>query len=182
MYKFIIKCFLCSSIFFLLAGCTSTTTQKSKDSHLTIATIGSPPEITDQQITFESISLQNLQNDTKQLSEKYDALFIMPKYLSDAANDVYIASYEKLRIPTFFIESKKQELPFINDDVSYENAPQIDEVEYFATGYLNQPNEETDVSYMTWRYLQTSKSSAKALENVYKKIFQTIEDLKMSSR
>lgn len=104
----------------------------------------------------------------------------MPEFLSPASADKYISAYEELKIPIFFIESKKDELPFINEDVSYENAPVVNSSNNFATGYLNKSSNQKEVSYVTWKY-QLSKNVNKkdAIQKVYTQIFETISDVQL---
>lgn len=187
MYKKFITFLTLSALLFLIAGCTSKATkegapQTTNINDITIATIGVPPSVDSDKVKFETIQLKDLNSETAKLSEKFDAVFIMPEFLSDASADKYISRYETLKIPIFFIESKKDELPFINKDVSYETAPKINSGN-FATGYLNNASNKKEISYMTWKYqLSNDLDKKDAIELVYTQIFETISDLKSQSQ
>ena len=83
-------------------------------------------------------------------------------------------TYQGLTIPTFFIESQKRHLPFVNENLTYETAPEIDGV--YATGYLHGGTEEenkTDV----WQYgLYNDVKNEVNIKDVYTRIFKTVSD------
>ncbi|HZG11549.1 hypothetical protein D6T70_04785 [Kurthia gibsonii] len=60
----------------------------------------------------------------------------MPESLNDASAEQYVSVHETLKIPIFFIEYKKFELPFIYEDITYKTAPKINSAN-FTIGYLN---------------------------------------------
>lgn len=183
MYKKFTIIFALGTFFLLITGCTSSVkkedvSQTTNITNITIATIGVSPSIDSDKVKFETIQLKDLKSENAKLSEKFDAIFIMPEFFNEAAADKYISEYEMLKIPTFFIESKKDELPFINKDVSYETAPKINSGN-FATGYLNKISTKKEFSYMTWKYqLSNNLDKKDAIELVYTQIFETISDLK----
>lgn len=169
------------SVLLLITGCSSNTAKEDTiTTNLKIATIGAPPSLNADQVKFENIQLENLKKTTDNISGNYNAVFIMPEFLSPASADKYISAYEELKIPIFFIESKKDELPFINEDVSYENAPVVNSSNNFATGYLNKSSNQKEVSYVIWKY-QLSKNVNKkdAIQKVYTQIFETISDVQL---
>lgn len=46
------------------------------------------------------------------------------------------AAYLESHIPFFFIESNTGEYPFIDADLAYEDAREISNHQYYATGFL----------------------------------------------
>ncbi|UQW97648.1 hypothetical protein M2M59_01180 [Rummeliibacillus sp. G93] len=163
----------------LLGGCNieNSKTDMFSGKELHIGVIGDIPEVFEKNIEFETISLKALKNRTNSLSKKFDAIFIMPKFLSDAANDQYVESYKRLTIPTFFIQSTKAHVPFVNKDVTYDSAPTstIGGPNDYATGYLftGSPKEYSDE---TWRYAMTEGANKEMeIKNVYSRIFKTID-------
>ena len=60
----------------------------------------------------------------------------------EADDDKYVATYKDLQIPTFFIETTKLHLPFVNEGITYETARKIDGENVYAVGYLYSGTEE----------------------------------------
>ncbi|SDN14300.1 hypothetical protein SAMN05518871_103416 [Psychrobacillus sp. OK028] len=141
---------------------------------LSIIVIGDIPEVIEENITFTQKSLEDIAGDVKNTSNEFDAVFITPVQFAEADDDKYVETYQGLTIPTFFIESPKRHLPFVNENLTYETAPGIDGV--YATGYLHGGTEEennTDV----WQYgLYNDVKNEVNIKDVYTRIFKTIND------
>ncbi|WP_208324215.1 hypothetical protein [Paenisporosarcina antarctica] len=142
---------------------------------LSIIVIGDIPEVREENITFTQKSLEDIAGDVKKTSNEFDAVFITPAHFSEADDDIYVETYQGLTIPTFFIESLKRHLPFVNENLTYETALEIEDETSYATGYLNGGREQnkTDV----WRYgLHNDVKNEVNIKDVYTRMFKTISD------
>lgn len=74
------------------------------------------------QINFQEINFETLKEND--FDSNYDAIFITKKILSKAADNKYIPIYKQSKIPFYFIESDKGYISFIEEHLSYENAPE----------------------------------------------------------
>lgn len=120
---------------------------------------------------FTSISFDELEDYTK-LSSNYDAVIIMKEHLEEAAEGKYAKVYRNADIPFFFIESTKSHIPFVVEELSYEDVSDINNGMY-ATGYL--PSDKGD---RTWGYgLYNDKVNESNIKNAYSWIFTTIESI-----
>jgi hypothetical protein len=162
----IILLFIC----LLLAGCNSDTidTPLYEGKSLVIGVIGDAPNIREKNVDFKKITFNQLVD--QNLSPDYDAIIIMKENLTEAANQRYAKVYKYAGIPFFFMESKKSYLPFINEEMSYEDVPDLKSGNY-ATGYF-----QSGKAYQYWGYgLYNDKVNEPNIENVYTRIFTTIE-------
>lgn len=163
---------------FLLIGCNDGIENNEiyKGQLLNIAIIGEKPEVREENIKFTSVSLEEIAQNTKTISKKFNAVFIMPENFSKADEDTYIETYKNLEIPVFFIETTKAHLPFVTENVTYETAPEISE-DLYATGYLY--SESTDGPKVdSWRFfLNNDLENSIKIKDVYTNIFKTIEKL-----
>lgn len=163
-----------------LFGCNNDTTNNEiyKGQSLTIAVIGDIPEVREENINFEAVSLEEISQKTEAISNKFDAVFIMSEVFSEADENRYIATYKDLTIPIFFIETTKAHLPFVTENVIYETAPEISE-DLYAAGYQYSelkegPREDT------WRYfLNDDVKTSLKIKDVYSNIFKTIDEQKL---
>jgi hypothetical protein len=103
---------------------------------LIIGILGEESDVREENVSFEKLSFAELEQNTGNISSEFDAVFIMPEILSEAADDRYASVYKDLTIPIFFIESTKAHVPFVNEDVPYETAPEVGGDSNYATGYL----------------------------------------------
>lgn len=169
MNKFsIILLFIC----FIIAGCNSDTidTPRYEGKSLVIGVIGDAPNIREKNVDFKKITLNQLE--ARNLSPDFDAIFIMKEQLSEAANQKYAKVYKNAGIPFFFIESKKSYLPFIYEELSYDDVPDLQSLNY-ATGFFQSGKE-----YQNWGYgLYNDKENEPNIKDVYTRIFTTIESL-----
>lgn len=158
---------------FILAGCSSDKIQtpRFEGQSLVIGVIGDASNIRENNVIFRSLTFNQLE--AQKLSPDFDAIFIMKEHLTDAANPKYAKVYQNAGIPFFFIESKKSYLPFINEEMSYDDVPELTPDNY-ATGYFQFGKE-----YQYWGYgLYNDKANETNIEDVYTRIFTTIDSLK----
>ncbi|MFC4403345.1 hypothetical protein [Gracilibacillus xinjiangensis] len=77
-----------------------------------IGVIGNLPEVREENVNIKSITLAELESKVAKVSNEYEAVFIMKQYLEQAGEHQYAQVYRDIKIPVFFIESKKAHLPF----------------------------------------------------------------------
>lgn len=162
------------SLLVILVGCNEKDQVESliyQGERLNIGVIGEAVDVREQNVNFESLTLDKLESDVKSISTEFDAIFIMKEYLIEAGEKQYANMYSELGIPVFFIQSKKSYLPFINEDMTYEEAPNIEDQTY-ATGISS---EEKD-AFKYWGYgLYNDTENETNIKDVYSRIFTTIE-------
>ncbi|WP_138420846.1 hypothetical protein [Aquibacillus sediminis] len=90
----------------------------------------------------------------------------MKQYLGQAGEKQFAQVYNELKIPVFFIESKKSYLPFIYYDMTYEEAPNIEDQTY-ATGIISEAKD-------TFNYWDDAENETN-IKDVYSRIFTIIE-------
>jgi len=96
----------------------------------------------------------------------------MKEHLTEAANQKYAKDYINAGIPFFFMETQKSYLSFINEELSYDDVPDLSSDNY-AIGYFQSGKE-----YQHWGYgLYNDKVNEHNIEDVYTRIFTTIESL-----
>ncbi|WP_310830075.1 hypothetical protein [Paenibacillus pedocola] len=162
----------------LLTGCTITIDTK-KDSvdtppyagrALHLAVIGEAPSVRERQAKFSAITFDDLLNN-QSLAADFDAVFIMKEHLSEAADDQYAEVYRTAGIPFFFIESKKSYMPFILEDIAYEDIKDTNDGLY-ATGYFNSEGK--------WEFwgtgLYNDKVNSSNIQSAYSRVFETIHN------
>ncbi|CAH0344820.1 hypothetical protein [Bacillus sp. CECT 9360] len=159
-------------IMIILTGCSSEETDSPiySGKNLDIGVVGKNPNVREDNVKFKSITLDELETNTEKISTEFDAVFIMKEHLSQAAESKYANVYKILSIPTFFIESSKGYLPFVYEDITYENAPEINSQTY-ASGYLHDGE-----IYKSWDYgLYNDTFNETNIKDVYTRIFTTID-------
>jgi hypothetical protein len=159
-------------MFCALPGCTSDVIDNSeyKGKHIVIGVIGEPPGIREKNVSFNKIDFSQL----KELHSPsdYDAVFITRENLPEASNQEYAKIYKTSGISFFFIESMKSYLPFIHEEMSYDEAPDSSS-DTFATGYF-----QYGEKFQYWGYgLYNDKLNNSNIEDVYTRIFATIESI-----
>lgn len=160
------------AVWILLVGCSNKDMNIYKGRDLKIAVIGAIPEVREENITFEKTTLEDLQHNTDNLSKEVDAIMIMKEFLHEADDDQYVAAYRSLTIPTFFMQSTKVHVPFVNEGVQYDDIIVVDPAN-FATGFLDLGTDEK-IKEHTWRYTLGKKPN---IQDVYSQIFATIESV-----
>lgn len=159
-------------MFGVLTGCKDDTIEPRdyKGKPLIIGVIGEPPEVRGNNVNFEKITFNRLMELQSPLD--YDAVFITKENLSEAADRKYARAYKTSGIPFFFIESKKSYIPFTQEELSYEEAPDVLS-DMHVTGYFQEGEQ-----FRSWGYgLYNDKLNEANIKNVYIRIFETVESL-----
>ena len=168
-FKFTLLLLLAVSI---LAACVDKNEVKDSPLYdgkpLTIGVVGNAPEVREENIQFKEIDLEEI--NLKNLSSAYDSVFIMKEHLSEAATAPYAKVYKTANIPFFFIESEKSYVPFIYEDINYEDYPDSKSGLY-ADGYF-QSGEQGQ--YWGFGVYNDTINETNILD-VYSRIFETIE-------
>ena len=160
-----------------LSGCSTETSREENESlnnnaYLKIGIIGKKPHIKKENIKFEDLTFEQLK-DTKKVSSDFDALFITKVNLKEADDEQYVTVYNNLKIPIFFLQTTTGFLPFVTEGLSYKEASELNHS--YASGYLK----EKKSSYRYWEYgLNDDVLNEKNINNVYSRIFKTVEDVK----
>lgn len=136
---------------------------------LNIGIIGSIPKIREKQIKFTSMQFSDLEKQTADTN--YDAIFITKDNLSQAGQGKYLSNYKSTKIPFFFIESEKSYFPFIEKDLTYENAPDINS-QVYATGIMFNADNLKFWEYNLYNDIKNQTNIAEA----YSRIFKAIAD------
>ncbi len=162
------------SLLVLLVGCNEKDQVESpiyEGDRLNIGVLGEASEVREQNINFQSITFDKLESDVKSISTEFDAIFIMKEHLIQAGEKQYAKVYSELGVPVFFFQSKKSYLPFIYEDMTYEQVPNIEDQTY-ATGILSKKKD----TYKYWGYgLYNDTENETNIKDVYSRIFTTIE-------
>ncbi len=159
-----------------LAGCGSDISTEVKASsydgtYLNIGVIGEQPDLHEKNVKFSTLSFEELE-DTKRVSSKLDAVFITKNNLKQADEEKYVKVYQKLKVPTFFLETTKGFLPFVSEDLTYATASEVNDA--YVSGYLQ---EKMD-SYRYWEYgLDNNQKNDQNVKDIYFRIFETISEV-----
>ncbi|MFC6038902.1 hypothetical protein ACFPYN_05465 [Paenisporosarcina macmurdoensis] len=165
-------------ILLFLVGCNDDTAnvQAYSGKNLKIGVIGETPEFGGEKVSFETITFDDLKNNTKKISDDLDAILIMKESLAEADDDQYVTTYNTLKIPIFFMQSTKLHVPFVNEGVDYDEFPEVQSSNY-ASGFLFIGSDE-EYKDQTWRYeLKDNEESKSNIQEVFTKIFNTIESI-----
>ncbi|WP_054942889.1 hypothetical protein [Paenibacillus ihuae] len=162
----------------LLTGCTITIDNKKNSvdtvpytgKALHLAVVGEAPSVREQQVKFSAITLEELLG-SQSLEADYDAVFIMKEHLPEAADARYAKVYKTAGLPFFFIESKKSYMPFVLEDVAYEDIKDINNGVY-ATGYFNSEGK--------WEFwgtgLHNDTINSTNIKSAYSRVFEAINN------
>ena len=159
-----------------LAGCDPSESKEvnasSYDgSYLKIAVIGEQPDLQEKNVKFMTLSFKELE-DTNRISSNFDAVFITKDNLKQADEEKYVKVYRKLDVPIFFLETTKGFLPFVFEDLTYDNASEVNDA--YASGYLQEKKD----SYRYWEYgLNNNQKNDQNVKDVYSRIFETISEV-----
>jgi len=139
---------------------------------LNIAVIGESPELENDKIHFEQLSLEQFKEDTFNVAKKFDAIMVTPELFEPASDDTYVNSYQTSEMPIIFFNSNKRHLPFVRDGLTYETADfdALDNGSH-TTIYLYNMNEDKDDSWFF--YLDNQKN----INELYTEMFQKVEAL-----
>ncbi|MCM3720974.1 amino acid oxidase [Solibacillus isronensis] len=161
-----------SILFLLNLSACSKEEVKYDGEPLKIAVIGHIPELNNKKISFEKISLDELSEDTVQISTNFDAVMITPLMFEEASNDRFVEVYNNSEIPYIFFDSEKRDLPFTKVGYTYETARwEALKNGSHTTIYLSDKDaNREDVWYF---YLNDEKG----LDVLYKEIFEKVKML-----
>lgn len=141
---------------------------------LTIGVIGEPFEVREQQVKFTGINFSDLEKEG--IVSQYDAVFIAKDNLSEAAQNKYKLIYKKSTIPFFFIENKKSNVPFTEENLSYEDLPNLENQSYIS-GFMYNDNKLKSWGFELNHENIDNKSN---IEGFYSEIFTIISNNKTS--
>jgi hypothetical protein len=161
---------LTASLIFLIAACSPNPEfELYEGKELSIAVLGTKPEVEEEQVDFQEITFDEF---TTEVLNKFDAVFIMKENLEEAAESQYAPIYSDTHIPFFFIENNKDEYPFIDADLAYEDAMEIPDHNYYATSFLKTPDDEE----RTVRYgLYNDEVSEENIQEAFSRMFKAVE-------
>ena len=154
----------------LLMGCSKEKVYEEKyiGRELRIAVLGEIPNIREEQIKFEKVDFENIENISS--SENYDAIFVMKENLNEASKDKYKDIYSNSKATFFFIDSEKGKIPFMIKGVSYEEAEKIETFSYIVS--LEKNGSSTGFG------LYNDEKTQKNIEDCYSTAFKYISELK----
>lgn len=135
---------------------------------LHIGIIGEAPTIRENNIRFTNIDFEELKN-----SQYYDAIFITKSNLEEADKPEYASIYRNSPRPFLFIESTKSYIPFIDEDTSLDEFPDVNTGTY---AYLFDGTSETYWGYGLYNDLVNENT----IQDAYSRIFKTVEELSTS--
>lgn len=161
-------------IILVFVGCsTMSQTVKFEDykgDELNIGIIGKKPNVLHDKVIFNTLDFKDLEE--RQLKGVFDAIFITKENLLTASKSKYTLIYKTANIPFFFIESKKGCVPFVQEDLEYNDVPILDDLSYISGVYYNENN------YNCWGYcLYNDIENEENITNVYNRIFKTISEI-----
>jgi len=137
---------------------------------LSIAIVGEPPELREDNISFSKVSLDELAN--KNL-DSFNAVLIMEEHLTEAAESQYTDIYLNSTIPFFFI-SAQNHIPFTEKDTEYNDSWDWTPGNSYATGVLKS---QKDDSLKGWGFgLYNDKKNEENIKEMYSRIFKNIEE------
>ncbi|MGG2091508.1 hypothetical protein AB1283_01980 [Bacillus sp. S13(2024)] len=164
-------CFVTVLFVVLLVSCNtkadSVKTKSYDGKPLHIAVIGKIPEVREKQVKFSKIQFSNLEKTA--FDSNYDAVFITRENLSEAAEAKYAPIYKKSHIPFFFIQTTKGNLPFVDESLSYKDAPEVDDG-FYAIGIFYHEDHLQGWGYGLYNDIKNEAN----VKDVYSRIFETI--------
>ncbi len=70
-------------------------------------------------IQFEPISLEELNEDVLNSSSDFDAVMVTPPMFNEGSDDRFVDIYQASKIPVGFFDSEKRHFPFTNGELTY---------------------------------------------------------------
>ena len=172
--KFLLLCLL--TIFLVSCNQDSSQIKHYEGKPLKIAVVGTTPKVSEKNINFSNITLDQLINEDTKI-DSYNAVFIMENKLSQAANKKYTKLYLESGVPFFFIKSEAGYMPFVDNSITYiDYAKRINDKQNYITGILGNGIEE---DFQSWKYGYTvsddNKVDKENTKGIYSNVFRTIE-------
>ncbi len=158
----------------MMVGCNTVNSAIYSSRNLNIAVVGEIPTVRENVITFDKVSFSDLEKE--KFSNRYDAVFISKENLSEASKGEYSYIYKKSTIPFFFIGGTKDYVPFVYENLSYEEVPDSKSQAY-AVGILFNDEEYNYVEYGLYNDTENKKN----IEDVYSRIFKSIDEKQLLS-
>lgn len=146
--------------------------EKYTGKSLNIGVIGEIPDVKEKMIAFENLEFNDLEKESELM--KYDAIFITEENLQEASKKEYAPVYNKCVVPFFFIKDTKGPIPFIAEEITYEDAEQLSDSPPFATGILKKNGELIFREYGFYNDIENKKH----IEEAYSRIFKDIAENK----
>ncbi|NFT07568.1 transcription elongation factor GreAB [Clostridium botulinum] len=156
-----------------LSGCNNIKFEKYTGENLNVGVIGEIPEVREDNVIFNKITFKDLEE--KNTLSKYDAIFITKDNLIEASEGKYSSIYKEGIVPFFFIESTKVDIPFIYEELSYEEVPQQGNPPFYAVGIYIKDSKLSSIEYGLYNDIKNKKN----IEDVYSRIFKTISENKI---
>ncbi|MBN1068611.1 transcription elongation factor GreAB [Clostridium botulinum] len=154
-----------------LSGCNNTKFEKYTGENLNVGVIGEIPEVREDNVAFNKITFKDLEEN---ILSKYDAIFITKDNLIEASEGKYSSIYKEGIVPFFFIEATKGDIPFIYEELSYEEVPQQGNPPFYAVGIYKKDSKLSSIEYGLYNDTENKKN----IEDVYSRIFTTISENK----
>lgn len=161
--------FMAAVAVLIMAGCVRAEAipefEIYKGKPLNIAVIGEEPVVRENQINFTAVTFDELKS-----LKGYDAVFITKENLKEADKPEYASIYNSSPFPFLFIETTKSYIPFIDEETSLDEFPEVESGMY---AYLYDQSSET-----YWGYgLYNDIVNEKTIQGAYSRIFKTIEEI-----
>lgn len=134
----------------LFAGCADRNTWNGplyEGKPLTIGVIGEAPEVRETNVSFVPLGLEEMAKNPEKLSSRFDAVFITKDYFREAYAPQYKKAYQEAGLPFIFIQIDKLLPMYMEEDVSYDDAPSANDLRFAAGNYRSPTGEETQVLF-----------------------------------
>ena len=157
----------------LLVSCSTPQEMNYNGTPLKIAVIGDIPNVNNEKITFQKVTLEELSEKKLEAATIWNAVMITPSMFEKASEDRYIEVYTNSELPVLFFDSPKRHLPFVHEDMSYKTAhwKSLDNGSHttlYLHSYLADSDENKEDAW--YFYLKDEEKIYKLYEDVFKKI------------
>lgn len=158
------------------------TSQEYLGRDLEIGFLGTPPDITDDKITFTSIDIEDFNIETV---EQFDGFFVMQEYLEEAADGPFTNVFSDADVLFFFVGTEAYHFPFTEENISYvDYSKRIHDDEIFALGYYPNPETKEEEGIATWYFnileKNLSEEENKELQKgLYYQMFDVVRDYRL---
>ena len=156
---------------FILVGCSNKEV-KYDGSLLNIAVIGDVPELNQENIRFEAVTLDLLRKDAEHISSEFDTVMITPVMFEEASDDSMVDVYKNLEMPIIFFNSEKRHFPFTRTGATYKTAhwDSLNDGSHTTIYLYNNNQDREDAWYF---FLEDEKK----IDGHYKDIFEKVESI-----
>ena len=157
----------------LLVSCSNQQKMNYDGAPLKIAVIGDIPDVNNEKITFEEITLEKLSEKKLEAANTWNAVMVTPSMFEKASDDRYIEAYNNSELPVIFFDSPKRHLPFVNEDVTYKTAhwKSMDNGSHTTIYLYSYLADSEEIKEDAWYfYLKDEKKINKLYADVFKKI------------